>query len=1506
MFVSDSDNAPHLLKLKSRSDRPISLPRAFRAMPIGAAVLLALLAVGVPATASMRPHEGGALQPGSTTATIGAPRDQVIWQADRGEFAAQPANGPALIHLGAGYDIDPSQGDPTSNLPPELRGTPPSGDERGYFLVQLHGPVRQDDRDAIEETGARIIGYVPDYAFLVSATSGMITTLSASSHVAWAGLYQPAFKISQLPKMKEAGVRTLAILVFPDADLTAAKDEMARAGAAIVQTSDNGINKIVHVDFDPSGVARLAQIKGIAWIEPYERPQLYNNQCQWVVQDNTNNVRHIWDVGLRGEGQIVSIADTGIRTTHNQFKDINVPINDFGDYPTHRKIIAYKRTVEINQITFGDDGGNSYHGTHTSCTMAGDDQPNAGDARDGMAIHSKIYFLDGGSAFAAGVYVPPDLNDLMIIPYNGNSAGGSRIMSNSWGVDNYGAYDLSAMTADQFMWYHPDFLACIANGNVGSPGSVGSPATAKNVISAGGTGNGTTANQLASFTSRGPTQDGRYKPTICAPAILSSANGAGDTGYWTLQGTSMATPAIAGATALIRQYLTEGWYPTGSAVPGNAIASPSAALMKALAINSADNDIGGFTVPDNNVGWGRIDLDQGLYISGDTKRLALVDGRDALMTGDYVEYKVYVASNSVPLKASLVWTDYPGSPNASIELVNDLNLTATDGTNTYKGNVYSAGQSATGGNADARNVEENVRRNIPTVGLWTFRVEGANVPFGPQPFALVITGALASDQGLLTLSKATYGGFDTMGIHLVDTNAGGTVSVTVASNTETTPETVVMTGSNGIYDGSIPVRPSNVIQNNGELSVSDGDQITVTYTDANPAGVLTATARVDITSPIVTNVHATSIDETRSSILWTTSAAATSRVYYGTTPALGNVTDGSPNLIVNHAVELTNLSPDQAYYYDVESIDNQGNTTRDDNGGNHYTFTTDLNRDVLLSIGDDTFTANQTYLDAFTRTGWSYTLWEGNESAVPMVGNLTAGMASYKAVLWQTGYEQYPMFTDAAVDSITYLNSLGMRFAFFSHDVGWDFCNSGSQDYSLARCQFVNNVLHATFQNDPTTISSVRGYTGDPISGDYTAGVSYTPTRDGAACDEIDGVAGAGTFAYDWKDNDATVDDIAVRWTANSASGDPSRAVWGGTPVKVASNFFEWSRLNASTPNDATRAAILDKTLIWLIGHDHPTFDLVAPNGGEVFTGSTISISWTEAAAPGFSIASRKIYYSDNSGDRWNLITSSPGTSPYTWNISSIPNGVDYRIKMVISDNGTPALTGVDASAADFTINRSGGDTRGPVVVAGSIVVDPNPIRVPDPVNLTATVTDVTTGNSNVTAAEWSHGSTPAPAGTGTAMGGSFISPTVLVNATINSQNLNIGDEKIWVRGRDAAGNWGNATALNVIVLGGAASVDGSGSIPRVFALYSNAPNPFNPLTTIRFDMPRSAQVHLEILDVSGRRVRTLVDGTVDAGARSVVWDGRDGSGQPVGSGMYFYKLDAGDFHATRKMTLLK
>jgi hypothetical protein len=89
--------------------------------------------------------------------------------------------------------------------------------------------------------------------------------------------------------------------------------------------------------------------------------------------------------------------------------------------------------------------------------------------------------------------------------------------------------------------------------------------------------------------------------------------------------------------------------------------------------------------------------------------------------------------------------------------------------------------------------------------------------------------------------------------------------------------------------------------------------------------------------------------------------------------------------------------------------------------------------------------------------------------------------------------------------------------------------------------------------------------------------------------------------------------------------------------------------------------------------------------------------------------------------------------------------------------------------------------------------------------------------------------------------------------------------------------------------------------------LHPNAPNPFNPATSIRFDLARSGRVRLSIRDVGGRVVRLLVDREMPAGSgHEATWDGLDARRQPAASGVYFVRLDADDTQLTRKILMLK
>ena len=99
---------------------------------------------------------------------------------------------------------------------------------------------------------------------------------------------------------------------------------------------------------------------------------------------------------------------------------------------------------------------------------------------------------------------------------------------------------------------------------------------------------------------------------------------------------------------------------------------------------------------------------------------------------------------------------------------------------------------------------------------------------------------------------------------------------------------------------------------------------------------------------------------------------------------------------------------------------------------------------------------------------------------------------------------------------------------------------------------------------------------------------------------------------------------------------------------------------------------------------------------------------------------------------------------------------------------------------------------------------------------------------------------------------------------------------------------------------------DDFAGIAREFALYPNFPNPFNPETRIRFQLAENSDVKLMVYDVLGRKVRTLVSDRMNAGHHVINWDGLNDAGTDVASGMYVYRIKAGNFIAHRKMLLVR
>lgn len=1410
---------------------------------------------------------------------------------------------PRLPHLRltAGYDF--SLGEPVRPaVPAKLSISSAPRDENASalrsVLVQFPETPSSEDLAAITGAGGAVFSYIPDQAYLVRMTDAARARLEAGPRAVWVGDYEPAYKLSPQIDVSAAGRTSFTALLFPDASVAETRATLTGMGASDVVTSDNGVNRIVRFTLDHGMVPAAVGMSGLAWLEPSPRFELYNANVQWNVMTGVLNNRRVWDMGIRGQGQVVSTTDSGINTDHNQFVDPLVPITTFGDYPTHRKVIGYKNGSLNPGITFGDHAGASYHGTHTAGTIAGSDDPISTSLYDGVAKDAKIYFLDiSGTSLANGVDPFPDLNDDFLPAYIGNAGGAARVSSHSWGSAASGAYTLNSMQVDQFMWAHPDFFISFSNGNSGGAYTVGSPATAKNSVGAGGSRNGTTAgiiNSIYVSTSRGPTADGRRKPTWCTPGqTVTSANGGTTNGYQTLSGTSMASPGGAGAIALVRQYLTDGWYPTGAPVPANGF-SPSAALLKAMGINSADNTITSYTAPDNNIGWGRLTIDNVLYFAGDSTKLMVVDNTEGLQHGDYIEYQLNVVDASRPLEVTLCWTDYPGNPAAAVQLVNNLNLTVSKGASVWKGNVYSGGASVTGGVYDSLNVEENIRILAPGTGLFTIRVDAPNVPIGPQPFALCITGGVGNGAGALALDRATYGSADTLEVQVIDTNAVPPVTVSVASGTESTPETLTLSGGNGIYTGTLAL--SSALATNGDnlLSVSNGDLINATYNDASPVATLNASAGVTFDTPTITNVKATAMSATSTLITWDTDRNATSRVWWGPTGALENGAADSAGYALHHAVLLNGLTSGATYSYDVESMTLQNGGARDDLGGAHHKFTVKRPGDVLLVIGDAASPRTDRWQNALNLLGFDTDIWLGGEQvANPLVGDLNSGMRSYRAVLWQVHPDEYPPVTDTQRAAIDALINGGGRFAITGHDIGWGLVDPASPGYTPARAAWFQSGLKATYISDPPSWPANLGIAGDPISGAYTGGVTYEPIGSGQSGDGI-GLAPAsgGTGAFVWKNNLTPADNIAIRWESSTPNGDAGSATWGGLPSRLVLMCFEWSL----TGNEPIRADILDKTILYLMGRNRPTVTLTALDGGNVVTADAVDISWNESVAGGYNVGARTIQYSLDNGDSWVTLTTSAGASPYSWDLTSVPNSALARVRVLVSDDGAPTLSGSDRSAAAFTIDRASGDAQGPVVVAGSIACSPNPIVRPNPATLSARITEQFTGAGVVAAAEWSLGDTPAPAGTGTAMSGTFGTATVDVTVALDTAPFFTGNRTLWVRGQDSSGQWGAAASL-VVKVNGTDPV-GVGDLPAISFLAPSAPNPFAGATAIRYGLAKPGKVELGVFDAQGRRVKTLVSESMPAGTHLASWNGSDANGVHAKPGVYYVRLKtpAGEF----------
>ncbi|HUR27572.1 MAG TPA: S8 family serine peptidase, partial [Planctomycetota bacterium] len=618
-------------------------------------------------------------------------------------------------------EFDTRAGEP--GVPAEMRLRELSGDEHAYFLVQLDGPVTEAMKAAVNATGAELLDYVPNFAFLTRASTAQLARTMRLPHVVWSGAWHPAYRVE--PRLaalaKDPATlqvkRRLVAVVFPGAPLAAVRAQLEALGASIVEVDELTGRAMLTLSATPGEALAMAHVMDVQWIEIAPDGQLRNDTTKWVVQTFIANATRIWTQGLLGAGQIIGHIDGGISTTSCYFSDpAGNPIG-----PLHRKIV------------FNSGAAVDSHGTHTAGTACGNAQPvNGSTAGRGMAPLAKIAH---SSTFTW-------------TPATTHHNNGARLHTNSWGDDSTTSYNSLCVAIDSFQRSNEDDLAYFAATNTSS---LKNPENAKNLLAVGASQNGAGANSFCSGGS-GPTADGRRKPEVFSPGCNVVSAGTSSCSTASMTGTSMACPSVTGGGALIREYFMKGFYPSGAAVPGDAF-TPSGALIKAVEINGAQDMTGIAGYPSNQEGWGRILLDDSLYFATDAVHLFVDDVRHApngLTTGGSKIYALPVVSNAKPLKITLAFCDVAGTSGAGNPVVNDLSLTVTEpnGTTVYRGNVFTSGQSSTGGSSDLKNNVERVIRTSPVAGTWTIRVDGVNVPSGgPQGYALVASGDILAPGG---------------------------------------------------------------------------------------------------------------------------------------------------------------------------------------------------------------------------------------------------------------------------------------------------------------------------------------------------------------------------------------------------------------------------------------------------------------------------------------------------------------------------------------------------------------------------------------------------------------------------------------------------------------------------------------------------------------------------------------------------------------------------------------
>ncbi|MGA9771950.1 MAG: S8 family serine peptidase [Blastocatellia bacterium] len=724
-------------------------------------------------------------------------------------------------------------------------------------IIQFIGPVKRAWLDDLRSSGLEPIAYVPNNGYLVRGSESaraQVMRLAArgENFIQWEGPFTTDYKIH--PQLAET------MQSQPGAEVTVAlqllRGELSRDDAKAVKKIASQIisNEYAVLDFinmrvkvDASRIAEIAALSNVLNIEPWNPPQLMDERSSQILAgDLTSDSKSV-----NGPGYMNWLQSQGFTSKFNFAIDVSDSGMDRGSisadklHPDFLDANRQSRVIYARDYTSELDAGDGDgHGTINLSIAGGANLSAEKGMRDangfnyGLGI-APFVLLGSSKIFQSNGRF--DLTEPYTKLVSNAYHDGARVSSNSWSeisnsytIDSQ-EYDLRARDALPTEAGNQEILICFAAGNAGPGGTIGSPGSAKNVISVaasessrkdGTDGCGIENDQsdsvmdMANFSSGGPLFDGRIKPDITAPGTHIEgaasqhpdfdASGVCGTGlespyfpqdqtlYTWSSGTSHSTPMVAGGAALIRQFFL------------NHGQEPSAALIKAFMVNTTTYMTGegaGGNLPHARQGWGLLNLKRAFNstpkIFIDQTTTLSESGQEFVITGE-------VKESSEPFRVTLAWSDAPGF-SAFAPWVNDLNLEVTINGQIYRGNNFTGQESKAGGESDAKNNLEAVWLPAGTAGSFLIRVRAANIAGDGVPgnndstdqdFALVVYNGESKPLPVAKLEGITFsGGTDeladpgetvSLNVKLSDTSAvalvggHGTLSTTTAGVSVTT------------------------------------------------------------------------------------------------------------------------------------------------------------------------------------------------------------------------------------------------------------------------------------------------------------------------------------------------------------------------------------------------------------------------------------------------------------------------------------------------------------------------------------------------------------------------------------------------------------------------------------------------------------------------------------------------------------------------------------------------